>query len=582
MTSLWTSLGRLYRLGLCGTLVAIDALLLLVFFTDLRKFIRDGYKVASLQTPPTGSELIRALFHAGETGMFILLLLPLLVASVRIIATRLKLPSINWPAGRILTIHSLVTLLIAVGIVACVRMEVASGLSFAFDSEHTKYVYDSYVYRSDLDYLPVTLNNVITHWLPDYILSWKFASLLVGLVFSYFTGRKLLENQRNFLCEYIAASKLADCDPNYLPASSSRHVSSVRSCAPPTGAIQGAVERELHALNFGHDGVSYDHNRLAKRVREKVASYLFADTHGKTKVRILPDTLSCIYAAISNEEPNIPVILSSVNQPAINDPVTAWFGRNRKVQILGIDETRRLETWAVQQDVFLQALAKHVPSQSNAIVVLPLVSLWTGQIFGVRSLIQQIRIWSTNALVILDGSFLNVTAGPNLSDLYGADYLCLNVSQWITCSESCGVLVSRKWLTFDPDWERQIGCVPANIRTLIAFSASLRHSLRPSARFNDPKSRSDILIGKFCDVIDPRLLSIVEIQDLPERTYFLTVEPAKGKTWQPQFADKIGKMGLSSSLWQSGTTTRLTLAFPPYVDFWQTKSVAVALTQSVV
>lgn len=560
----------------------LDALLLFVFFIDLTAFVRQGYETTSLLGPATSAELPHALFHAVETSIFMFLFLPIVVASVRIIATRLKLPALSWRTRRIFTVHALITLLVGIGIVACVRMEIASGLKFAFDTTQSTYISSSYVYTSDLEYVPLVLNDAIVRWLPSYIVSWHFMFLLAGIGFSYITGREILRNQRNFISDYAAASKLADCDPGYLPTSKARCVALVRSCAPLTNAVEGAIEHELHSFSFGRNESSDDDGDLATHVRTAVASYLFGDSHGDKKVRMLPDTLSCIYSAISNEENCSSVILSSANHPGINEPVAAWFGRNRSVKIVGIDEQQRLEPWSLQQRAFIQAVAASVSAETKVLIVLPLVSFWTGQIFEVRTLIEQIRAWSKNVTVVLDGSFLNVSSGSTCGDLYGADYLSLNISQWLTCSESCGVLVSKKWLTFDPDWERQVACAPANIRTLSAFKCALDHSFKRSAWFNDPQSRSEILISKFCDVIDPRLLSVVEIPGLTVRSYFLTVEPSRGKNWEPGFANKIRGMGLGSSLLQSGPVARLTLAFPPYVDFWQVKTLAVALSQSIV
>jgi len=48
-----------------------------------------------------------------------------------------------------------------------------------------------------------------------------------------------------------------------------------------------------------------------------------------------------------------------------------------------------------------------------------------------------------------------------------------------------------------------------------------------------------------------------------------------------QFPDKVAALGLTSSLWLTGSTTRLTIAFPPYVDFWRVKRLAGLLTESV-
>jgi hypothetical protein len=582
MRSMLSLLARLYRLGFCGALVGIDALLVLVFLADFIKFAFDGYGTASLQTAPAGSDLIHALLHAAVTAIFMLLVLPLLVTSVRVLVTRLKMPSIDWPPRRVLTVHILLTILVAVGIVACVRMEVASGLRFGFDATKNAYVSKSYFYNSNLEYLPLSLSELLTQWLPGYVKSWHFLFLIFGLAFSYFTGRRILENQRCFLNEYVAASKLADCDPSYLPMrTGARRVPPVRSCSPHSDAVQAAINHERDAVTFGQNGASYGQSNLAKRGREMVASYLFKEPHPDLKIRVLPDTLSCIYSAITNEDADTPIVLSSANHSGINEPITAWCGRNRKVQVLGVDETHRLDDWAAQQSVFLLAFKETVASQANVLIVLPLVSFWTGQVFDLRTLIQQIRTWSKNAVVVLDGSFLNVGSDTNLDDLYGADYLCLNISQWITCSEPCGVLLSKKWLSFDPDWDKQVAFVPTNTRTVSAFCCALQHSFHRSMYFNDPKSRTEILIQKFRDAVDPRFVSVVEIPGLTDRTYFLTVEPARGKKWEPQFPDKIERMGLSSTQWRSGSTARLTVAFPPYVDFWQVKRLAGLLTDSV-
>src|ERR1700722_17729160 len=84
MRSALSVLARLYRLGFCGALVGIDTLLIFVFVADLTKFAFDGYGTANLQTAPTGNDLIHAVFHAGVTAIFMLLLLPLLVTSMRV------------------------------------------------------------------------------------------------------------------------------------------------------------------------------------------------------------------------------------------------------------------------------------------------------------------------------------------------------------------------------------------------------------------------------------------------------------------------------------------------------------------
>src|ERR1700733_11667780 len=105
MTTIASAVGRLYRLGLCASLIIIDGVLLSVFAYDLYRFAQEGYGFEVLRTFPSGSNLLHAAADALTTCILLLLALPLVVATIRVFLTRLRLPNVAISPLRLFVCH---------------------------------------------------------------------------------------------------------------------------------------------------------------------------------------------------------------------------------------------------------------------------------------------------------------------------------------------------------------------------------------------------------------------------------------------------------------------------------------------
>jgi hypothetical protein len=581
MRNILSTIARVYRLGLSASLIIADLLLLGVFAYDLYHFTAEGYRIETLAILPTGGNLVHAIVDAFMTFVLLLLLLPLFVATIRVVVTRLRLPNTSLSPAKLFLCHLLLTLVLSVGVLAAFRMEVASG--FRARSLSSSVIDDGYAYNSKLELLPVETRDAMAD-LPKYARDhWGQLLLRVGgLLLVAFTGGGILVRQRQLLSDYISASKLADVNPNYLPArGGARKISTFRPCSPASRVIQKAIDRELLAADSGAKG-PYDLKPLAARAAHAVNSYLFENRLQEDSIRFMPDALSCVYTAVANESLQAPVILLSVNHPGLNELVQAWYGNSRCIVLLSVDNERLFDDWEDQENLFIRNLKEQMPeAPEQAVLVLPLVSSQTGQLFTVGRFIAKIKAYCRNTTIILDASFAALGRNSGNAILEGADYLCFNISQWISCSEPCGVLVSRKVLPADRRWEILASFSPANIRTLTGFSVAMEHAFERSVCVNDPQARFKILSDKFNDALDAKKLTVAMIPRLTESSYFVTVQPAAGRNWRPSIMEDIKRLGLESGISDVGMVKRLTVAIPPYVDFWQVGRFVTFLNQSV-
>jgi len=297
----------------------------------------------------------------------------------------------------------------------------------------------------------------------------------------------------------------------------------------------------------------------------------------------LPDAMSCIFTAISNEPGGAPIALFPDNHAGINSFLQNWFGSTRQVVSVSWQENSSLSPWGLQCREFVSALSATLSSPSgNIVAVVPLVSRTTGQVLDVRHLVDSLRGWSPGVSIILDASFFPLREGGIPGDLYGADYCCLNPSQLIGSSEPCGILITQKPLQTDPDWESQPAFAPVNVRTICAFAKSFNHAFKKTSYFNDPMERSKVLLKKFHDTVNPRKITTLAIPGLQQWSYYRGIQPSEGSCWSDNLLQGLAKMGISDPAGAIGKNSTLVLAFPPYLDYWQVNKLAIMLNNSVV
>ena len=371
-----------------------------------------------------------------------------------------------------------------------------------------------------------------------------------------------------------------DVDPNFLPKSTAAtRVTAVRPCAPVSDAMETAIEKAVQAFDQDSGG-EYRLDNLAAKARSALNRYLFGGTLKDDQIRLMPNALSCAFTALANESSKARILLSPLNHTGMNDFVRTWFV-DRDVVVLDAGDQQKLESWKAQRAVYIEEVQRQKGTSDRPIFILPLVSKHTGQVLELEELVAQIRSCVAGAVIILDASFLNAQLGTSAKYCQYADYLCLNVSQWLGCSETCGVLVAMKGLPAERAWEHQLSFAPENVRTISAFVTALEHSFKDCVYLNNPQSRFNILYAKFDDELDGRRVTVVRVPDLQNFSYFLTVQPASGKTWNPNMKAEILRRGLQAGLTDLGGVTRLTVAITPYTDYWQVGQFARFLNQSV-
>jgi hypothetical protein len=569
----WELLFRQYRLGFCATLLLLDAVLLALFGLDLYRYASDGYELGVPRVEWLGPALRDAWLHGVVMLLFLALVAPVLVASIRVLATWLRLPAMRWSPTALGISHTLLALLITVLVLVSVHMQLAAGRRLK-PSNLTHYLP---AFPAATAWIPQELESLV-RGIPVYVKSPGFLLKIGAIVFGLIAGREVLVRQREFLNDYAAASRLTDFDTSYLPLlSKARRVTSLRACAPLSPAMDRAIHRALEA----EQSRRYVATKTSSRARTSVAEALLGGTSELT-IRFLPDVLSTIFTAISNEAADCPIVLFRQNHSGVNEFLQRWFGTERAV-VVGPPDTWTLQPWEFQRKEFIAGLKAHFQqAPANMVLVLPLVSYLTGQILEVKALVEDVRSWSSRGCVILDASYLNVTRGTNIYGLNGEDYCCLNLSQWISCSEPCGILITRRTLSPDANWENEPLFSPVNVRTISAFHAALEHAFRKSQSFNEPLERSTLLLTKFRGEINHDKLAVLSIPDLSGRSYFLSVRPVAGKMWSPTLTPQIRELGLLDSALEFREHTPLMLAFPPYVDFWHVDRTAALLNKSVI
>jgi hypothetical protein len=576
MTTIASAVGRLYRLGLCASLIIIDGVLLSVFAYDLYRFAQEGYGFEVLRTFPSGSNLLHAAADALTTCILLLLALPLVVATIRVFLTRLRLPNVAISPLRLFVCHILLSLLLCLCVMAGYKMQVASGDKY----NSTTSTVEGFEYSANVDLVPSDAEKAV-EGSPSYVLQHKahYGFRVLIFVFLLLTGREVFKAERKFVADYVNASRLVDVDPNFLPKSTAAtRVTGLRPCAPVSEAMESAIEKAMEAFDKGGTG-EYDLDSLASRARSALNRYLFGGSLEEGRIRLMPNALSCVFTALANESPKSRILLSPLNHAGMNEFVKTWF-IDRDVVVLDLHK-QELEAWKDQQEVLIEEVRRQKGACDNPILILPLVSKYTGQVLEVEELVTRIRSCAAGAVIILDASFLNVQLGTSAKHCQYTDYLCLNVSQWLGCSETCGVLVAMKDLPAERAWEHQISFAPENIRTISAFATALDHSFKECIYFNNPQSRFDILYEKFGQELEGWKIRILRLPDLQHFSYFLTVQPTVGKEWNPNLQPELAKRGLPSGLTDLDGVTRLTIAIPPYTDYWQMSQFAEFLNQSV-
>jgi hypothetical protein len=570
---------RQVRLGFSGLLLLLDLLLVVLFWWDLVEFRSQGFSLYGAARL-LGKRWADGAFDASLLVLAGLLIVPLFLAATRVMGMRFPISLYRFRPRTVTWFH-IVTLLP----IFCIGLFLEASMRLLSGYEISGALVPQPLFPPRFERLVHLFGNVLVG-VPSYLVDWR---VLVSLV--AFTLMALLGYQKwpEFYTDYWLGSRLADIDPFFLPSSAAeRNYLGPRYIAPETKGIRREVEASLRSF-YDCGGCTKPSQELlaatVARTKKLVVDVLFPPGMSASDfaVRFAPDYSRCLFAALALLPEQCQIVFLPFLNDSASDLAKSWSElRRRSVHFVPKSGLPWIDDWEKEESRILDYFAMNIlVDDSRIMVVTGEIDDLTGMVLPISSLVCKLAKKGYRAEAAVDVT-TSVGNKRTLQFFPGAKIYFFVVNQWLVSNEPCGVLIfpeKESGPLGQDSWEESIAYAPTNLRSIRALESALTF-VRDIGGFDALWVREEILSRKFREGIAARF-EVVGDTDHMERSFVVTVRPARGYHWTSDVYLRAEQQGLSLCFSPGTPEALFTATFPYYVNLWRINRVCQLLNNAV-
>jgi hypothetical protein len=570
---------RQVRLGFSGFLLLLDLSLIAIFWSDVWKFRSMGFSLYAAARLPLGDRWRDGISNGSLLFVAVMLVFPLALATLRVMGTRFPISAYRLRPQTVTWFHT--AIILPFGCIALfleVSMRTLSGYKFS-GANPPEALFSPRLERM------IQLFGTILIDIPRYLIDWR---VLFSL--GFFALMAYLGYQRfpDFYNDYWLGSILADIDPFYIPSSfAERGYLGSRYISPETKGVRREVTASLNSFYDSAGRVTASKEMLSAtvaRTKELVAN-LFSKEQigtGDFEVRFLPDHSWALLAALSSVSDGHRIVFLPFLDDSVAEVVEARPDLKRRSVFIPKAEEPWIDDWSKEEHRLLDCFASSVPMDGAGLVIVTgELDGPTGLVLPIPQLVSRLVEKGYKPEMIIDGT-ASVGNKGTLRFLAQTKVYLFAVNQWLVSNEPCSVVISRgnqngahgqAW------WEESIAYAPTNLRSIRAFEAALKF-IRGIGGFNALWARQEILSRKFREGIFTKF-EVVGDTDHLERSFLVTVKPARPYHWKADAHRQVEQYGLSACLSSYGSELLFTATFPYYLNLWRVNRICQMLNDAV-